>query len=328
MIKFRKLAAVLAAMMLSMTVVTPVSAATAINDLTGQPIDASLALQRPIAVMVDNSTIALPHFGTAEADIVYEIINSLANNRITRLMCVYKNWNAIPQIGNIRSARPTNIMLAEEYNAVLIHDGGPFYNNPYLANPANTNISGSYTRVNNGKATEFTEYVMAGEAAARMARAGVPSTYTINPGPHFNFGVNNLAAIGGLPCTKITLPFPYNKSQLIYNPATGLYDYYENGQLHKDAVTGKTMSFTNVFVQVCTFTQYDQNGYLIFNVIGENQIGFYCSGGAMVPVLWKKLSESDKTRFYAASGAEMVVNPGKTYIAIVPNDTAGQVHWN
>ena len=28
--------------------------------------------QRPIAVMVDNERTALPHFGTADADVVYE----------------------------------------------------------------------------------------------------------------------------------------------------------------------------------------------------------------------------------------------------------------
>ena len=35
---------------------------------------------RPIAVMVDNEKVALKHFGTAEADIVYEMMNSTAND--------------------------------------------------------------------------------------------------------------------------------------------------------------------------------------------------------------------------------------------------------
>ena len=58
------------------------------SELTGEPIDESLKDQRPIAVMVDNEQTALPHFGTADADVVYEMMNSTMNGRITRLMCL------------------------------------------------------------------------------------------------------------------------------------------------------------------------------------------------------------------------------------------------
>lgn len=305
----------------------PVHAAS-INELTGQPVDASIANQRPIAVMVDNDARSMPHYGTADADIVYELVNSTANNRITRLMCLYKNWNAVPQIGNIRSTRPTNIMLAEEYNAVLMHDGGPFYNNPYLVNPANTNLSGGFTRVKNGKATEFTEYLMAGEAATRMAQAGIPSVYTANPGTHFKFGNANIAALGGAPAVNIRLPYANNKSQLIYNAATGLYDYYERGKLHTDAGTGRAMSFKNVIIQNVVIHQYDKNGYLIYNCIGEGQTGYYCTNGLTIPITWRKTSESDKTRYYYANGAELVINPGKTYITLCPSDSFAAIALN
>ena len=103
-----------------------------LSELTGEPIDESLKDQRPIAVMVDNELTALPHYGTAEADIVYELMNSTKNNRITRLMCIFKDWESIEQLGSIRSTRPTNIVLAAEFNAVLCHDGGPYYNDSYF----------------------------------------------------------------------------------------------------------------------------------------------------------------------------------------------------
>jgi hypothetical protein len=44
------------------------------SELTNEWIDESLKDQRPIAVMVDNEKTALPHFGVADADVVYEII--------------------------------------------------------------------------------------------------------------------------------------------------------------------------------------------------------------------------------------------------------------
>ena len=107
------LAAVMAA---SLTLVpsTNAKALGGINELTGLP-TAAPDLQRPIAVMVDNDQIASPHYGLAEADIIYEMVNSTKNNRVTRLMAIYKDYNNIQRFGNIRSARPTNIILANEY---------------------------------------------------------------------------------------------------------------------------------------------------------------------------------------------------------------------
>lgn len=117
------------------------------SELTGLPISASLKDQRPIAVMVDNEKVALKHFGTAEADIVYEMMNSTANDRITRLMCIYKDYNSVPTIGSIRSIRPTNVILAGEYNAICVHDGGPYYINEWLAKPWSDNLSAGFARI-------------------------------------------------------------------------------------------------------------------------------------------------------------------------------------
>ena len=112
------------------------------NELTGLEIGDEIINQRPVAIMVDNEKKALQHYGTGEADIVYEMMNSTANGRVTRLMCIYKDWANLQQTGSIRSVRTTNIMLADEYNAVLIHDGGPFYINSYFAQPYAAYISG------------------------------------------------------------------------------------------------------------------------------------------------------------------------------------------
>ena len=130
------------------------------SELTNEWIDESLKNQRPIAVMVDNEKTALPHYGLTEADVVYEIMNSTANGRITRLMAIVKDWGKIQQFGSIRSARPTNFMLAAEWNAVLCHDGGPFYIDQYVKKNYTNNFSGTFGRVNNGKSREYTLYIL------------------------------------------------------------------------------------------------------------------------------------------------------------------------
>ena len=295
------------------------------SELTGLPISSALAAQRPVAVMIDNDLRALPHAGLADADVVYEMMNSTANNRVTRLMAVYKDWQSVGQIGNIRSTRPTNILLASEWDAILIHDGGPFYNNPYFASTGIRHLSGGFSRIRNGKPSEFTEYAKGSEISRRAAAGGISAFYTTPvtqtlAQTHFSFAPTDLAQLGGVSGVLCQLScFRHTKPYLSYNAATGLYDYYEGSKPAVDSEDKQSVAFRNILLQDCTFTQYDRNGYLICNVIGEGS-GWYLTGGKAVPILWKKASETAPTKYYYASGTEITLNPGKTYIGICPSD--------
>ncbi len=298
------------------------TSAQATSEITGLPVSTAIAAQRPVAIMIDNDTRALPHYGLAEADVVYEMMNSTLNNRVTRLMAIYKDWQSVNQIGNIRSTRPTNILLAAEWNAVLIHDGGPFYNNPYFKSTGINHLSGSFSRVKNGKPSEFTEYAKGTEISRRMTQAGYSSGYTsAEAASHWKIGTTDLSSAADVhPASMVKLGcFKLTKPYLVYNAATGSYDYYENGKLSQDGEDNQTVSFQNVILQACSFTQYDKNGYLIYNVIGTG-VGFYCTGGKMIPIIWQKNSETGATKYYTAAGAELTLNAGKTYIGICPSD--------
>ena len=295
------------------------------SELTGLPIHDALVNQRPVAIMVDNEKTALPHYGIAEADIVYEMMNSTANGRITRLMCLYKDWTGLKQTGSIRSTRTTNIMVADEYNAVVIHDGGPFYINTYLAQPYAAHISGGFTRLNNGKAREFTEYAFGPELVTRFAKAKISPTYTLplERVSHFVFNTTDTDLYSGSVATNIDMStiFTHNKSKLVYNAITKTYDYYDYGLLHTDAEDGQVLTFKNVILQITPFVQLDPHGYLTYNAIGKGT-GFYVTNGKSVPITWAKASETGMTHYYDASGKEISMNPGKTYIGLLPSDTA------
>ena len=227
------------------------------SELTGLPISTSLSSQRPVAIMIDNDTRALPHYGLAEADVVYEMMNSTANNRVTRLMALYKDWHKVGQIGNIRSTRPTNILLASEWNAILVHDGGPFYNNPYFKSTGIAHLSGGFSRVKNGKATEFTEYAKGTDISRKATSAKISSSYTNTDAQsaalsHWKIGAVDMSAYG-LPGTLAKLDcFKLTKPSLHYNASTGLYDYYESRVLMKDGEDKQVVSFKNVILQECT----------------------------------------------------------------------------
>lgn len=297
------------------------------SELTNEWIDEDLQNQRPVAIMVDNESIALPHYGLTEADIVYEMMNSTANGRITRLMCIVKDWDSIEQFGSIRSVRPTNLMIAPEWDAVVIHDGGPVYVDGYYTKPYLDHISGGFARIDNGKSREYTEYVTTGEIADRMDSENISTEYTeYYEGAHFTFANENApvdlgSADDSIDATEIAFPFPHNDSCLSYDAETELYYYSEYGKAHVDPLHDNAqLCFKNVLIQCCPFLQYDEHGYMGFYAVSSGNPGYYVTNGEAIPVTWSKTSETSPTKYFDADGNEITINTGKTYIALVPDD--------
>lgn len=297
------------------------------SEITNEWIDESLKNQRPIAVMVDNESTALPHYGLTEADVVYEIMNSTANGRITRLMAIVKDWGKIEQFGSIRSTRPTNIMLAAEWNAVLCHDGGPFYINDWIAKKYSANFSGGFSRVDNGKSREFTEYICTGDLDKKFSSSNYSTEYNeYYPGQHYFFSNSEIDLSensDSIDCTEIELPFPHNSSRLQYNESTGTYDYYEYGKAHTDPQHDNAqLTFKNLLIQDTTFSQLDENGYMIYNAIDSGRDAYYITNGKAIEVTWIKAGESDPTIYLdKQTGEQIELNTGKTYVALVPSDS-------
>ena len=296
------------------------------SELTGLPIDESIANQKPIAAMVDNESTALPHFGLNSADIIYEMVNSTANDRITRLMVLYKDWGNIEQLGSIRSVRPTHIWIASEYNAVICHDGGPFYIDVYMARDYAQHFSGIFSRVNNGKAREFTEYILKGDLEKAFEKSSYSTEYDqFYEGPHFKFARESKPIeLEGDAATDINMSaaFKHNKSELKYDESTGLYTYYEYGKVHADGKTGEALTFKNVILMKAGLYQLDKNGYCAYTIFGDTGKGdgYYITNGKAVKITWEKTTENGITHYFLENGEEITLNSGKTYIALIPEE--------
>ena len=242
-----------------------------------------------------------------------------------------KDWEKIQQLGSIRSVRPTNVRIAAEWNAVLCHDGGPFYVDQYMAQPFIDNFSGTFSRVDNGKPREYTEYILPGDLEKNFERSGVEREYTsYYEGPHYQFArednpVDLSAEAGVIDARTVDLPFPHNDSILEYNEEEQIYYYSEYGKAHVDPGNdNKQLSFKNLLIQSCGFTQYDEHGYMIFDCVSTGG-GYYVTNGKAIPVTWTKTSDTSPTRYYDGAGNEIKLNTGKTYVGFVPVDNWTEV---
>lgn len=295
------------------------------SELTNEWIDESLKNQRPIAAMVDNEKTALPHYGLSTADIVYEMTNSTMNQGVTRFMVMVKDWEKIEQLGSIRSVRPTNLQIAPEWNAVVCHDGGPFYIDLFLKNDFVDHFSGTFSRVNNGKAREFTEYILPGDLEKNFSNTGVDREYNqYYIGPHYQFAseknpVDLSSESNAQNATRIDLPFHHNNPYLEYNESDGLYYYSEYGSAHVDPGNGNAqLCFKNILIQNAYLEKLDDNGYMYFHSVDSDRDGYYITNGKAIPVTWSKIDDMNPTHYYDTNGNEITINTGKTYVALVP----------
>jgi len=302
------------------------------SELTGLPVSEDIKDRRPLAVMVDLEQVSLPNFGLSECDVIYEFMNNIYNGRISRIMAMVKEYDDIEMLGNVRSTRSTNVILAWEWNAILCHDGQSHSAEKYLAKAySSQHFSGIFSRVNNGKATEFTEYILKGDIEKAFKSTGYSKNYNEyapERDSHFTFVEyeTKVDTEGWSDANSITLPFYHTNTTLKYNSETGTYDYYLYNGLQKDGDDDDVITFDNVIIQKCAYEIEQQTeGYIVYNVIQSNQPGYYLTNGKMEEITWTKSSELGITYYYDADGNEIEINRGKTYIALVPSDTWNEV---
>ena len=108
--------------------------------LTNEWVDAEVAATRPIAVMIPNESAAIPQYGLSQASVIYE---ANVEGRMSRMMAIFEDWQDMEKIGNIRSLRTYFAYWAFEWDAFIVHYGGPYFINDLIAEPSTQHIDGN-----------------------------------------------------------------------------------------------------------------------------------------------------------------------------------------
>ncbi len=305
------------------TTMTTTTIAAGINPLTGT-LGFSEAAQghRPVAVMVNNVTASLPQYGIAAADIIYEMVVEAG---ITRLMAVYADYENVPSICSVRSCRYYYPLLANGMDAVYCHWG----TDQTIA--ADTLKRLGIDRLDGGingwqvcffrdearlaeYASEHTGYLDGSKLPDAFAKYGFRTT--TDRGSAFSFRAPTACVATGEPCHEAVLHFstPY-WSTFTYDDASKTYLKQHNGAPHMDSAANVQLGFTNVFVLQTTVKQREDKYHM--DIALDGGAGFYLSAGARQPITWKKTGDAEPLRFYAEDGSELLVNAGKSYIALI-----------
>ena len=290
---------------------------------TGLWIDENVVNNRPVAIMFNNIKEASPQSGTSEMDILYEAV---VEGGITRLMGISQNVNS-NRIGSLRSARPYYVSIAKEYDAIYIHVGGSTDAKNKIASLGLTDFDGNTGK---GSAIMYRDNSIRAPHNAFTSKERIDKLITSNvtrtdyegkTDNHFTFNDEVQSIKGdGKAKSKVALELSgYAKPYFTYNETDKLYYRYQFDTAHIDKNTGKQLSFANIIIQYVKQWTYDSHGRQAMDFYDSNGEGIYISAGEYKNIRWKR-NESRRTMQYLEDGQLLQVNPGKTYIALVPND--------
>ncbi|MDE7326442.1 MAG: DUF3048 domain-containing protein [Lachnospiraceae bacterium] len=299
--------------------------------LTGEWIDKEQVEQRPYAVMLNNIKVASPQSGIGQADIVYE---ALTEAGITRFLALFssigKDTPAADRLGSVRSARHYFVSFADEYDAIFVHFGETTYATKKMKKLGIDHITGmygagvaSFYRDKSIKAPHNAFASLEGILTA-LERAGIRTEYEEGYEAHFRFYAEDTDLMAGeesLAADGITLGFSaYTSPYFTYDKETKLYTRYQFGGVHTDYNTGGELKFKNLIIQFVDEWNIDKNGYQTMDIEDAKGTGYYLTNGICVSVTWVKKESTRFMRYYGTDGEELTINPGKTYIAVFPQN--------
>jgi len=270
------------------------------------------------AVMIDNITVARPQAGIAAASVVYEVP---VEGGLTRLMAVFPSTVDVARIGPVRSARPYFIDLASEYDALYVHVGGSPEALQRLASGSIRDVNefsaGKYFRRDPKRSAPHNAYTSSAaltDAASerfsdRPEKEFLPWTFKDDADP------------AERPDAQ-TMLVPYDHPNVdvawTYDPATNEYSRAQ-GKTKADEA-GAPVRAKNVIVQSMKIATIDAVGRLRIGTVGEGDAVVMLDGNAYYGT-WRKPSAAARTVFLDASGGEIALNAGPTWIQIVPEGT-------
>ena len=298
------------------TVPAQAAPANATCPLTGEPISKAVPARPALAVKVDNYPAARPQSGLDKADIVFE---EPVEGGITRLVAVFQ-CQSPALIGPIRSARAVDVGILDQLSKpIFIHAGGI---NPVLAMLQNGNLSDynlfahqAIVIMPSGRYAPYDTYVSA------SAAWGLDPSNTTPPAPLFSFSATPPA---GTPVTSVHIPFSStNNTKWTWNAPSGHWLLSYAGTPATTANDGQ-ISTANVVVMTVHVTY----GPWLENDVGGLEVQSRLTGSGPLMVLrngvaingtWQRASFSDPTSLVDAAGQPIALQPGQTWVEIVPS---------
>lgn len=305
------------------------------NQFDGSPLEEGESqTYKAVAVIINNSSVARPHYGLSQADVVYETIKE--EYLETRFMAIFEG--EFPEkVGPLRSLRVPFVRIFNEWQIALVHFGGAGSiaqngtKNPDSVNAldllkkiyvpyrfdAVSGINDSYFFRTSDKPAPHNAFISLDKASKNL-----PDVWAKD---HFAFDEENVSTSDEA-ATELEIDYPTktaNKVTYKFDQATGLYNRFINDKEHVDALSDTQIHASNVIVQYAEHTQVNSYVLIEFKYTGKAD---YFVNGKHISGYWVKDFEDDFTHWFTDEDEQLIMLPGTTYIQVVPTDF--EISWN
>lgn len=295
------------------------------SPLSGIYVEETELLERPVVgVMYDNHPSARPQAGFYDAEIIYEFY---VEGNATRYLAFFL-LNDPEMMGPIRSARPYYIEKAMEYDAIYVHAGASSrvtdeirslgIENVSLSGPgSNAFWRESHKRAPHNAYTSMENIRNTGESLNYRDASDFNG---------YEFHKEKEALDSGQEAINFEVRYHSNyRVEYRYDSIKKEYDrYYVDQQQYDENQTEeneKRISASNILVQIVPtrLIPGTGSGILEMDTIGSGK-AYYFTMGEVTEVKWEKNNMESFTRYYDMEGKEIILNPGKTWVQVVPSD--------
>ena len=274
------------------------------NPITGLETTEEFSNKAPLAYVMEKNS---PLFGLSGADVIIDI----PTEGESRLITIRTDNRNLWKIGAIAPGRGYISSLAGFFGASLVSLGNDDIIEYDSCVPLSMiDISGiSYKEYNSYTYTNSD--LLKGSITEREFTATLPYI-------HAEIGENNMFEASA---SKVT----FETTELFYDEETGRYIWFENGEVQRDLINGKTLSFTNCLILFADSVTYDnQSGtQMVMSTIGSGS-GYYLTSGTYTKINYTS-SQSGNMTFYSETGEQLTINRGEIYIRYLKSSMKNQI---
>lgn len=284
---------------------------------------------RPVAVMIDNETNkVLPQGGIGIAQIVYEILVEYGD---TRYMALFFN-NMPDLIGPVRSSRHYFLDYAMEYDAIYAHIGWSDYAYRDLdlfqidnIDGVTRDAGGVYWDLTRDKSNYHDSYTSK-ERIDKFIEKAQYSQETEKPFP-FTYNTEDKDLPEGQSAKEVFIKYSTSSNGGYYYDSTQKnYKKTRLGEFQMDRNTNDTIRVKNILILYAETKNIPQDKYGRKDVVttGTGK-GYFITNGLAQEITWEKSSRTAQSIYRDTKGNPIVLNPGQTWIQIVPPEIAVRI---
>ncbi|MDR2571656.1 MAG: DUF3048 domain-containing protein [Oscillospiraceae bacterium] len=298
------------------------------NPLTGVTMDLGLAQRRPLAIVLNNISTALPMNGVSNADIIYEYP---VEGGLSRMLALYQDFYGVEKVGSIRSARHYTVQLAGAYDSILLAAGRsplartevinmniPFLNE--VEGPLRDVFFRDRNRIPDRRVDSVHSVVTTSERVLQWLPAyDFRQTHEEDYSHGFIFTEDGTPQDGAV-ADRIVANISSGKSTAFtYDAAEKIYHVTQYNRDFVDANDNSQPAFSNVLILKMSVTRLrnDSSGRLDIVTTGSGD-GYFAYGGKYIEITWSRDSVTSPFTYTLKNGEPLELGIGKSFICIIP----------